>query len=99
MVIVFTSKVDEYEASPEQGLNVIRQLDYYFYGKKRSVFSIAEVESDTARVKIQELTPNGSQNSIPFKFFEQYETADEAETELQQLVKADPSHLELKRKI
>lgn len=96
-VIVFSSKIGEFEAIPNNGLRVVREYDYYFYGKKRSRFTLAEVKSFDARVTIQESGEGGSTNSIPIKFFESFDSAQKAEHELMNLVKSDPQSLQLIR--
>jgi hypothetical protein len=96
-IIVFSSKTNEFDAIPDSGLRVVREYEYYFFGKKRSRFTLAEVEDPSARVTIQELGQGGSKNSIPYKFFEQFDSEQAAELELMNLVKSDPASLQLIR--
>lgn len=95
MFIVLTSKIDEYEATPERGLEVVQVYDYWFYRQKKSVFAIARVDAADARVKIVEAGAAGAVNSIPVKFFEQYDSVAEAEADLRQLTAADPDNVTL----
>lgn len=90
--ILMTSKVKEYVAEPEKGMTVVKVFDHYFCDQKRSEFSVARVESPDARVRITELGEGGTVNSIPFKFFESFDSVDGAESELQELVSADPEN-------
>lgn len=85
MYVVLTSKVNEYDATPDQGLTVIKIFDYYFYDRCTTAFSIARVDADNARVRIAEVGEKGAINSIPVKFFEAFDSIAEAESELQQL--------------
>ena len=85
MYVVLTSKVNEYDATPERGLTVLKTFDYYFYDRCTTAFSIAHVDVDGARVRIAEIGEGGTVNSIPVKFFEAFDSLEEAEAELQQL--------------
>ncbi|WP_205738431.1 ferredoxin [Billgrantia endophytica] len=64
----------------------IESYEYYFYDKKKADFTIAEVVADGKRVSIVECDENGQTNSVPIKFFEKFETVEEARKELKQLV-------------
>jgi len=85
MFVILTSKVDEYNARSEAGLTIIKSFEYYFYNKKKAVFSIARVDSDRARVSIVEIGVKSSNNSIPIKFFEAFDSLEAAEKELAHL--------------
>ena len=95
MYVLITSKPNEYQAIPGEGLTPVKQFDYFFFRKKRNVFTIAEVTDPSARVVIQELGENGTRNSIPVKFFESFDTVDAAEEELASLAQAGSMDAEL----
>lgn len=95
MFIVLTSKINEYEAMPERGIEVVKAFDYWFYNQKKSVFTIARVDSSDARVRIVEAGKTGTVNSIPVKFFEKYTSVAEAEAELIHLTEADSENIRL----
>lgn len=95
MYVLITSKPNEYQAIPGEGLTPVKQFDYYFFNRKRSVFTIAEVTGPGARVVIQEVGENGTRNSIPVKFFESFETVEAAEAELASLAQAGAMDTEL----
>jgi hypothetical protein len=86
MYIIITSKLDEYQAKPDPGIEPVETYAYYFYGKKKADFTIAEVKADGVRVSIIEHGEGGKTNSVPIKFFETFETVEQARKELQQLV-------------
>lgn len=85
MFVLITSKMDEYQAEPESGLTPLKHYDYYFYQRKRAEICIARIDSASARVSITEAGDNGTRNSIPIKFFESFESLQQAELELQHL--------------
>lgn len=95
MYVLITSKPDEYQAILSEGLNPVKQFEYYYFNKRRSVFTIAEVTGSGARVVIEELGENGTRNSIPVKFFESFETVEAAEAELASLAQAGAMDTEL----
>lgn len=96
MFVVLTSKVDEYDASPEAGLTIVKRFDYYFYNKKKAEFSIARVDSDKARVSIAEVGEKGSKNSVPIKFFEAFDSLEAAEKELAHLAHSKVMDVDLR---
>lgn len=87
MYIILTSKVDEYVAKPDTGISPVESYSYYFYGKNKADFTIAEVGADGGgRVCIVESGNSGLINSVPIKFYEKFATLEEARDELKQLV-------------
>lgn len=86
MYIILTSKIDEYNANPQEGVMPVEAYDYYFYDKKKAGFTIAEISENSSRVNIVECGDGGQVNSVPIKFFEKFETMEEARRELEQLV-------------
>lgn len=86
MYIILTSKLGEYDAKPGQGVTPVEAYEYFFYDLKKADFTIAQVGSDEGRVSIVEVGQEGSTNSVPLKFFEHFDTVEEARAELEQLV-------------
>ncbi|MCE8013040.1 ferredoxin [Billgrantia desiderata] len=86
MYIILTSKLGEYDARPGQGISPVEAYEYFFYGKKKADFTIAEVGGDQGRVSIVEAGEGGTTNSVPLKFFERFDTVEAARAELEQLV-------------
>ncbi|QJQ95192.1 MULTISPECIES: ferredoxin [Halomonadaceae] len=86
MFIILTSKLDEYDARPGQGVSPIEAYEYFFYGKKKADFTIAQVDGLQGRVSIVETGEGGATNSVPLKFFERFDTLEAARNELKQLV-------------
>ncbi|MFQ3786555.1 hypothetical protein [Halomonas sp. A29] len=86
MYIILTSKLGEYDARPGQGISPVESYEYFFYGKKKADFTIAEVSGDQGRVSIVETGEGGKTNSVPLKFFERFDTVEAARAELEQLV-------------
>lgn len=86
MYIILTSKLGEYDARPGQGIAPVESYAYFFYGKKKADFTIAEVTGDQGRVSIVESGEGGLTNSVPLKFFERFDSVEAARAELEQLV-------------
>ncbi|MCE8033066.1 MAG: ferredoxin [Halomonas sp.] len=86
MYIILTSKLGEYDARPGQGIAPVECYEYFFYGRKKADFTIAEVTADQGRVSIVETGEGGQTNSVPLKFFEHFDTLEAARAELEQLV-------------
>ncbi|GEK48792.1 ferredoxin [Bisbaumannia pacifica] len=86
MYIILTSKLGEYDAWPGQGIAPVESYEYFFYGRKKADFTIAEVNGDQGRVSIVETGEGGKTNSVPLKFFERFGTVEAARAELEQLV-------------
>ncbi|WP_111412951.1 ferredoxin [Billgrantia lactosivorans] len=86
MYIILTSKLGEYDARPGQGIAPVETYEYFFYGKKKANFTIAEVDGDQGRVSIVETAEDGVTNSVPLKFFERFGSVEAARAELKQLV-------------
>lgn len=86
MYIIMTSKLGEYEARPGEGVAPVESYEYFFYGRKKADFVIAEVTGERGRVSIVETGEGGRTNSVPLKFFERFDTLEEARAELEQLV-------------
>ena len=79
MYIILTSKLGEYDARPGQGISPVEAYEYFFYGKKKADFTIAEVDGDQGRVSIVEAGEGGTTNSVPLKFFERFDTVEAAD--------------------
>lgn len=86
MYIILTSKLGEYDARPGQGIAPVESYAYFFYGKKKADFTIAEITGDQGRVSIVESGEDGLTNSVPLKFFEHFDSVEAARAELEQLV-------------
>jgi hypothetical protein len=97
MFIILTSKVGEFDAKPESGLTIVKSFEYLFYQKRKAMFNIAKVDSSNARVSVIELDEKGSKNSIPIKFFENYETVEAAEKELAHLIHSKVMDVDLRQ--
>lgn len=98
MYIITTSKVGEYTTEVGDGLTLVKQYDYFFYGKKRAEFHIVKVESQTARVDITETGENAVKNTIPIKFFESFDNVLDATRELQHLAGSKSMDVALKER-
>lgn len=95
MYVLITSKPGEYDAIPGDGVTPVKRFDYFFYDKRRASYVIAEVKSPSARVDIRELGEQGTCNSVPIKFFESFESVEDAENELAGLAQVGDKHVSL----
>lgn len=88
MYIILTSKFDEYDALPDQGIQPVESYEYYFYERKKAYFTIAMVKESALeeRVSIVEVGDRGTVNRVRLKFFEHFDTLEDAREELGQLV-------------
>ena len=90
MYLILTSKPGQFRTELVEGLRRIESSDYFFFGRCRARFVIAEVVSD-CRVAVIDETPPEVVNHVPIKFFEKFETVDLARAALRQLVhEGDP---------
>lgn len=95
MYALITSKPGEYDAIPDDNVKPVKSFDYFFFNRKRASYLIAEVNSASARVNIQELDEQGTLNSVPIKFFESFDTVDAAVAELNSLAQAGDTEVSL----
>jgi len=84
MYVLLTTKPGEFKTVVTEGLRPVESYDYFFYGRKRANFTIAEL-SDSLKIKIIEDEPPQIVNDVPSKLFEKFETIEDARNELQTL--------------
>ncbi|NHN29502.1 hypothetical protein [Paenibacillus agricola] len=66
-------------------LEKIADYEYYFFGKKKTTFSICRIKSLETRILIQGVSEVFTDNSIPIKVFPKFETTAEIEKEIYEL--------------
>lgn len=84
MYVLLTTKPGEFKTVVTPGLSPVESYDYFFYGRKRANFTIAEIDGPT-RIRIIEDEPPQIVNDVPSKLFEKFETLDAARAELKTL--------------
>jgi hypothetical protein len=84
MYVLLTTKPGEFKTVITKGLLAVESYDYFFYGRKRANFTIAEL-GEPVRIRIVEDEPPQIINDVPSKLFEKFETLDEARAELKTL--------------
>lgn len=84
MYVILTSKAGQYRTELVDGLHPIEAYDYLFYGRTLAHFVIAELIVDT-KIKVVDADPPELVNNVPSKFFEKFQTVEQARTELQHL--------------
>lgn len=87
MYVIVTSKPEEYAADPGDGVLPIETYRYFFYGHHRATFTIGEVVRDDARVTITDAADPACINSVPIKFFGDFDAIADARGELEELTR------------
>lgn len=87
MYIIVTSKPEEYEADVGAGVRPVETYRYFFYGQHRATFTIGEVVAEDARVQITDAVDPSCVNSVPIKFFGDFDEVEDARGEIEALVR------------
>lgn len=66
-------------------LEKVADYEYYFFGKKKTTFSICRILSPDARIVVQGVSEQFPDNSIPLKVFPKFESTREIEKEIYEL--------------
>ncbi|SDJ77846.1 hypothetical protein [Paenibacillus naphthalenovorans] len=66
-------------------LDTVAEYDYYFFGKKKTTFSICKIKNPATRIVIQGVSEVFPDNSIPLKVFPKFDTTAEIEKEIYEL--------------
>ncbi|RUS45222.1 hypothetical protein [Cohnella sp. AR92] len=91
---VLLSTTDRYRTVTDNPhLERIADYEYYFYGKKRTTFTICRITSSDTRIVIQGLAEVFPDNSIPIKVFPKFEWAEEIEKEIYELDAGEDSRI------
>ena len=85
MYLILTSKPGQFRTELVEGLRRVESSDYFFFGRCKARFVIAEIVSD-CRVTVIDETPPEVVNHVPIKFFEKFETVELARAALRHLV-------------
>jgi len=85
--IIVTSKPNEYDAEHGEGVRPVETYKYFFYGNHRATFTIGEVVQDGARVTITDAEYPDAINSVPIKFFGDFDDVESARDELEELTR------------
>jgi hypothetical protein len=83
---VLLSTTERYRTVTDNpNLEKVADYEYYFYGKKKTTFSICKIKSPSARILIQGVAEVFPDNSIPLKVFPKFESMAEIEKEIYEL--------------
>lgn len=63
----------------------VADYEYYFFGKKKTTFSICRIMNTDTRIVIQGVSEVFPDNSIPIKVFPKFETIEDVEKEIYEL--------------
>ena len=86
MYLILTSKPGQFRTELVAGLRRAESCDYIFFGRCKARFVIAEIVAD-CRVTVVDETPPEVVNHVPIKFFEKFDTLDQARAALRDLVR------------
>lgn len=83
---VLLSTTDRYRTVTDNpNLEKVADYEYYFFGKKKTMFSICKIKSQDARILIQGVAEVFPDNSIPLKVFPKFGSTSEIEKEIYEL--------------
>lgn len=83
---ILVSTTERYRTVTENpNLEKVADYEYYFFGKKRTTFSICRIKSPDTRVVIQGVSEVFPDNSIPIKVFPKFDSTAEIEKEIYEL--------------
>ena len=83
---ILVSTTERYRTVTDNpNLEKVADYDYYFFGKKRTTFSICRIKNPDTRIVIQGVSEVFADNSIPLKVFPKFETTAEIEKEIYEL--------------
>ncbi len=83
--ILLSSNSRFHTASENPDLEKVADYEYYFFGKKRTTFTICKIKSQDTRILIQGVSEVFPDNSIPIKVFPKFATTEEIEKEIYEL--------------
>lgn len=86
MFIIYTDKPGEYSSEPDASVKAVESWKYIFYGQPRATFTIGEVTSDDARIRIIDAEDASCVNSVPSKFFGDFSDVEAARAEIEELI-------------
>jgi hypothetical protein len=86
MYIIVTDKPGEYSSKPGAGVKAVESWRYLFYGKPRATFTISEVTDAAARIDIVDAEDPTCVNSVPNKFFGDFDDVEAARAEIEELI-------------
>ncbi len=93
--IILTNKESYQTALDTPGIELIASYDFLFYDKLQANYSIVKVTDSKCKIKITEESDKQYVNHIPVKFFEAFDTIEEAMDELNVLVGSHTEHQKL----
>ncbi|MEK3911055.1 hypothetical protein [Paenibacillus sp. FSL H7-0331] len=91
---ILVSTTERYRTVTDNpNLEKVADYEYYFFGKKKTTFSICRIKSQDARIVIQGVSEIFADNSIPLKVFPKFETTAEIEKEIYELDQDEESKI------
>ncbi|TDF93233.1 hypothetical protein [Paenibacillus piri] len=83
---ILVSTTERYKTVTDNpDLDTVAEYEYYFFGKKKTTFSICKIKNPVTRIVIQGVSEVFPDNSIPLKVFPKFETTAEIEKEIYEL--------------
>ncbi|MCX8132580.1 MAG: ferredoxin [Roseococcus sp.] len=91
--VILTSKPGQFRTEPGPGMRPVEGWDYFFCGRMRAHFLIAELDRPT---KVRVVDEEGPINPVPSKFLPSFESLEAARAELRSLVSFGSMPVELR---
>ncbi|MCY9697142.1 hypothetical protein [Paenibacillus alginolyticus] len=66
-------------------LELVAAYEYYFFGKKKTLFEVCKIVNDDTRITIQGVSEVFPDNSIPLKVFPKFDSTAQIEKEIYEL--------------
>ncbi|WP_248926937.1 hypothetical protein [Paenibacillus hamazuiensis] len=83
---ILVSTTERYRTVTDNpNLEKVADYEYYFFGKKKTTFSICRIKSPDTRIVIQGVAEVFPDNSIPLKVFPKFDSTAEIEKEIFEL--------------
>ncbi|GGF94702.1 hypothetical protein [Paenibacillus abyssi] len=91
---VLMTTTERYRTVTENpNLEKVADYEYYFFGKKKTTFSICKIKSNDTRIVIQGVSEVFPDNSIPLKVFPKFDSIEDIEKEIYELDHDDESKI------
>ncbi|MBA2940181.1 hypothetical protein HZF08_17845 [Paenibacillus sp. CGMCC 1.16610] len=83
---ILVSTTDRYRTvTNNPNLELVAAYEYYFFGKKKTLFEVCKIVGDDARIIIQGVSEKFADNSIPLKVFPKFDSTAQIEKEIYEL--------------
>ncbi|MBP1965912.1 hypothetical protein [Paenibacillus aceris] len=83
---ILVSTTDRYRTvTNNPNLELVAAYEYYFFGKKKTLFEVCKIVGEDTRIIIQGVSEKFADNSIPLKVFPKFDSTAQIEKEIYEL--------------